>query len=269
MDFSIKSAFQKIGSGLQTVAAEFGSLQFAFTNILRGLQGVALFAVDNPAIKMIISIAGVAKSGFEAIAQVPKVHTARLLHTDLFEHVRKPDSQQSLAGRINDLTQSVAYIQTNEKRIRTITGIAKEAGIAKRATDILAELSSASNDEQIKAVEKGEEFVKTLRTRVSQKLGFELTKLLNRIAGVVVSSLLIPFPLNPITLSLAGGVGVMALVVWGAEKLVLTKDPFIDPKDTLSYKISAATQKLADIVKGVFQPKAQQQQQPQPQLVAA
>lgn len=244
-----------IYSAYRTVSKEYGVLLSATKNILTGLQGLMIIAANNPAVKLALSIADLVKGVFETIATLPNVHEMATFRSEFFEAV--PDSRMVDLKRkkIKVLTKSCTYIVENEKRIRKILGIAKDAGLITRANEALAGLSTGRDEE----VQKAEAFILKLRQRTNAKYGLSIGHTVNKVSGVGVSISLIAAGPNPVSLSLMGLVGVSALGLWAYEKIMLPADPFRGPKDvwyeTVPHKVRTALYSLSDRIKSFFTPK--------------
>lgn len=252
----VLSALNAVNSAYKMVSGEFSVLLLATGNIIKGLEGVGAIASGNPAIKMGLSIAGLVKSSFEAISTIPKASAISSFRSDLFEHVKDPDATATRQARIENLTQALSHIRDNEKSIRKTLIIAKEAGLVSRSNEALAGIGSTSRQEQDEALEKGELFIRQLRRRVDIKFGLSIAQLITKVSSVAVSISLVAAPPNPVTLSLAGVVGVATFALWGIEKIMVAKDPFGEPKDVwyekVPHEIRTAVYKVSDAVKDFF-----------------
>ena len=248
-------------SAYKVAEKEFPILSFCGSSILKGLEGVGAVMQGNPVGKLIFSIAGIVNTflNLSIIPGIPKAGGLYGLKKDIFENVKDPTNPANRETRIKDLTSSCAYVSANERRIRKAINIAKDVGIQKRADDIIQGLASNDSEEQSKAIEKGEKFTKALRHRVKNKFGIDLVKLVNKISGVVISVLLLALPPNPVTLSLAGVVGLSTLTLWAVEKVLIPADPFSEPKDVWYEKVPRrllnATYRVSEVVNNLFTPK--------------
>ncbi len=251
------------GSVYHVAEKEFPMLSFCGSSILKGLEGVGAVVQGNPVGKLIFSIAGIVNTflNLSIIPGLPKAGSLYALKKDIFENVKDPTNPASRETKIKDLTASCAYVSANERRIRKTINIAKDVGIQKRANDVIQGLASNDSEEQTKAIEKGEKFTKALRHRVKNKLGIDIVKLVNKISGIVISILLLALPPNPVTLSLAGVVGLSSLTLWAVEKILLPADPFSEPKDVwyerVPRKLLNATYRVSEVVNNLFTPKKQ------------
>lgn len=248
----IDSVKSTVHSAYKAVSAEFSVLLGATTNIIKGLEGLGALAIGNPVVKLALGVGGVVKSFFEAAAVLPKSIEIGKLRSELLEVVEDPNPSALRQRRIENLTASANYISANEKRIRTILGIAKSAGMLARA-------NAAKNVASTEDLEKGEEFIRTLRRRVNTKFGITLAQLVTKVSGVALSAVSLAIASIPVTLILFGVVGVSSLALWGIEKIMLPADPFNDPKDvwheTASHRIRTAVYKVSDAIKDFFSPK--------------
>lgn len=246
---NIKSTFNSV---YKAVSSEFSVLLGATTNIMKGLEGIGAVAIGNPVVKTALSICSTVKLFFEAAAALPKTVEIGNLRSEMFEHVKDPNPSALRERRIQDLTAAATYISANHKRIRTILGIAKTAGLLARA-------NAAKDVASTEDLEKGEEFVRNLRRRVDTKLGLTIAQLVTKVTGVALSAITLVIPSIPVTLILFGVVGLSALTLWGIEKIMLPQDPFGTPKDvwyeTAPHKVRTAVYKVSDAIKDFFSPK--------------
>lgn len=240
-DSSVYKAVTTVAKSVyKALSSEVSVLVFAGTNILKGLQGVGVFALDNARVKLALSIGTLVKSAFETFATVPKMHEVSVLRTDLFEIMKSGDAKKTCT-----------YIRDNQKQIRNILGVAKNAGILKRAEDVLADKV---------APEKAEEFLTAMRRRVNLQFGVNLTKLITRVANVGASIALVSTPTSPVSLAITGLCGVATLGLWAFEKVFLPSNPFDAPKDiwyeTIPHKIRSTAFKISDTIATFFAEKS-------------
>lgn len=205
-------------SAYKTVTSEYTVIFSDLQNVVKGLQGIGLFAINNPVVKKALAIGSVVNFLFKVLPAIPKLRNADLLRREMFEHVAAPNPLDLRDKRIVDLTKACTYIHTNEKRIRKTFDINKTAKIKERAEAILQGISSGAN-----TLEADEEFAKTLRTRANTKVGIDLAKLITKVGGLAVSTLLVAAPTSLILLTFAGVVGITAITLWAIDKIKLPK----------------------------------------------
>lgn len=231
----------------KTLQSEFSVLLFAGTNIVKGMQGIGLVAIENSVVKLALSIGTLVKSTIESLGTIPKMHEVTQLRKNLFDVLKDPKTLTTRRSRIENMTKACEYIRDNQKQIRNILGVAKDAGILQRAESALERKTSLEDSEQ---------FLKTLRRRVNLQFGVNLAKLVTRTASVGASIALIASAPNPITLSIAGVCGLATLGTWAFEKIFLPKNPFDAPKDvwyeTIPHKIRSTAFKISDRIEQVF-----------------
>jgi hypothetical protein len=226
---------------------------------MKGLEGVGVLVTGNPIAKLALSVADSVKLFFEAALTIPKTHDLRIFRSDMFEHVKDPNSADTLEHRIHNLTAACNYISKNDKNIRTTLMLAKQVGLVRRADEAKNGVASTDAAEQLKALEKGEEFIRNLRRRVNSHLGLTAATLAAKISGCAISVPLFLLPPNPVTLTIAGVVGLGSLFIWAAEKIMLPSDPFGEPKDVwyekAPHRIRMASYRISDAVKNLFSQK--------------
>lgn len=252
-----KKVVNTIKGAVTKLSGEFGTLYFAGSNIVKGMEGAGIFSHGNPFMQTAVSIASMVHFTLQLVPSAQSLTQIVSLKNDMFDRVKAPNPKQLRQSRIADVTEACNYVGENHKNIRKTLGIAKETRIDERAKAILQGIASPNSEEQqLQAIEKGEEFVRILRQRVKTKLGIDTAKLAVRAAGVAVSALLAFSTPNPVSLSLAGAVGLSVLGLWASEKIMLPADPFAEPSDAwhqkAAHNIRQGVYKVADSVEGFF-----------------
>jgi len=232
----IHPAIKKVGGycekAFNAVRSEFSVLFLSAGFFAKGVQGLGWVALDNPALKMALSIGTFAKAFFECVPAVPQLVAVKRLRSDLMPHLDELGAGATRERRIKRLESACDFIISNKKRIQTTLKVDKSARLVERANAAKANL------------EEGEEFLRRLRTRVNQKTVTDTAQVISKTFSLTISAILIPMPLNPIVLGLGGLAGFSILGLWVVEKVLYTPDPFRPAEEIWYNKLAAKVQNL-------------------------
>ncbi len=221
-------------TAFNTVKSEFGVLFLSTGFLVKGAQGLKMLTIDNPAIKMALSIGTFAKAFFECFPAVPQLIEVKNLRSDLMPHLEELEAGATRERRIQRVQTACDFIIAQKKRIQTTLKISKQHKLIERAN----QARDPAN------LEAGEEFLRRLKTRVNQKTVTDSAQVISKTFSLAVSAVLIPMPVNPVALSLAGVAGLSILTLWAVEKVLYTKDPFRPAEDIWYNKLAARVQEL-------------------------
>ncbi len=223
-----------IKTAFNTVKSEYGVLFLSTGFLVKGAQGLKMLTIDNPAIKLALSIGTFAKAFFECFPAVPQLLDVKNLRSDLMPHLDELGAGATRERRIERLQKACDFIIANKKRIQTTLKISKQHKLIERANRAKDPVN----------LEEGEEFLRRLKTRVNQKTVTDSAQVISKTFSLTVSAVLIPMPINPVALTLAGVAGLAIFGLWGIEKILYSKDPFRPAEDIWYNKIAARVQEL-------------------------
>jgi hypothetical protein len=220
------------------------------------MQGILADGKNNFALKQMLASVAFVQSTLQTIPSFFDLSDTTELRSDLHDNLK-----------VTDLTASLQYIRTNEKRIRKGLDIAKDTKLHEVAEKYLTQSTSDNAEEKRIAIEKANQLIKELRQRVNTKLGIEVAKLIVRVAGIAATSIVAFTAPNPVACSLGIAVGGASVGLWVVERLLLNKNAFKEPTgdwyDSLSRSVCRAvytvtdaldegTEQVAQVVRGKF-----------------
>ncbi len=215
-------------------------LIFGINAVIKGAQGVSAVIKDSPIPKLALGITALATSVFTLLPQVPDLRDTFKLRKNLLDNSQDPRKLTTREERVANITKACTYIRDNEKTIRVVLKLGKDANIVGRARDALDGKMS---------LEKAEDFYKRLRSRINTKCGTELAQTICKTAGVGVSIALIAVPTSPIALGAFGIVGATALTLYGIEKVLYHNHPFVESEPGC---LTRCANKIADAFNRLF-----------------
>ena len=192
---------------------------FGVNAVIKGAQGVCAVLKDSPIPKLALGITSLATAVFTLLPQIPDLRNVVKLRKDLLNNSQDPTKLKTREARIANITKACTYIRDNEKTIRRILKLEKDANLVGRAGDALTGKLSLEN---------AEKFYTQLRGRINLKVGMEIAQTVSKTAGVGASLALIFVPTSPVALGALGLVGAAALTLYATERVLYRNHPFVE-----------------------------------------
>lgn len=221
----VKNAFRAVLDG--------GALWNAANGIIGGLKSVGVIAAKALSWT---SIANIALFPLQTISIALDTHQLIELKEEKDTLLAKIRPHGLAKYTISDLTHACEYIVKNHEHLREILQISAGAKLQERAQTLYNRL--ITSQDQVSAVTDAVDFMKILRRRINTKYNLEVAELTAKVTGVVVASVSLFVPPNPITWGISGVFGIAALAICGLRKVLLNDDPFCGPSNVWYSKLA-------------------------------